>query len=127
MTTQLVQEAAPALGVTVPPPIVAAGQAERYRAAVAALEEAHATLGADARARIVLANGHNVRALLRMDARELIELSRLRNDRHAQWEIRDLSIALVERVRAVHPAIARACGGRDAFKAGRVQVALPAD
>ena len=84
-------------------------------------------LRGDARARIVLANGHNVRALLRLDARELIELSRLRNDRHAQWEIRDLSIALVERVRAVHPAIARACGGRDAFKAGRVQVALPAD
>lgn len=127
MTTQLVQEAAPALGVTVPPLLVAAGQAERYHAAIAALEEAYIALGADARARILLANGHAVRALLRLDARELIELSRLRTDHHAQWEIRDLSRALVEQVRAVHPAIARACGGRDAFKAGRLQLALPAD
>jgi len=30
-------------------------------------------------------------------------------------------------VRAVYPAIARACGGRDAFKAGRLNLALPAD
>ena len=110
-----------------PPLIAEAGLAEPYLEAVHALEETYTALGGDERARIMLANGHNVRALLRLDARELIELSRLRNDHHAQWEIRDLSIELVERVRAVHPLIARACGGRDAFKAGRISIAMPAD
>jgi thymidylate synthase ThyX len=127
MSTILVHEAAPALGVTVPPPVVAAGLEDAYWAGIQALEAAYAALGGDERARIVLANGHNQRVVLRLDARELIELSRLRNDRHAQWEIRDLSIALVERVRAVHPLIARACGGRDAFKAGHIPLAMPAD
>lgn len=127
MATLLVQEAAPTLGVTVPPLLAGAGLTELYLEALTALEETFAALGGDERARIMLANGHNVRALLRLDARELIEFSRLRNDHHAQWEIRDLSVALVERVRAVHPTIARACGGRDAFKAGHIPVALSGD
>jgi len=69
-----------------------------------------------------LGNGHNRRTLLSLNARELIELSRLRADKHAQWDVRDRTAAVVALVDTVHPGIAWACGGRDAFKAGALPV-----
>jgi hypothetical protein len=131
MTSQVVQARDGRLGYTVPPLIEAAGAgpAGLYHEAMAVLDEAYAALcplvGAR-RAGIILGNGHNVRVLLHLNARELIELSRLRADAHAQWDIRDVATAMVEAVGAIHPAIAAGCGGRDAFKAGRLSIAAGA-
>ena len=89
---------------------------------MAMLEDAFARLGGDARAAIILGNGHNRRTLLHLNARELIELSRLRMDRHAQWDVRDRVAAIMALIATVHPNVAWACGGRDAFKTGQLVI-----
>jgi flavin-dependent thymidylate synthase len=122
LSTQLAQPRTTALGYTVPPLVEAAGCLDLYREGMAVLEDAFAALGGDERASIILGNGHNRRTLLSLNARELIELSRLRADKHAQWDVRDRTAAIVALVDIVHPGIAWACGGRDAFKAGVLSV-----
>jgi thymidylate synthase ThyX len=89
---------------------------------MARLEDAFDRLGGDERASIILGNGHNRRTLLHLNARELVELSRLRADKHAQWDVRDRTAAIVALIDTVHPGVAWACGGRDAFKAGALPV-----
>ncbi len=122
MATQLAQPRSAALGYTTPPLVEEAGCLDLYREGMAVLEDAFDRLGGDERASIILGNGHNRRTLLHLDARELIELSRLRVDKHAQWDVRDRAAAIVALVDTVHPGIAWACGGRDAFKDGALPV-----
>jgi flavin-dependent thymidylate synthase len=122
MSTQLAQPRTAALGYTVPPLVDEAGCLALYREGMAVLEDAFARLGGDERASIVLGNGHNRRTLLHLNARELIELSRLRLDTHAQWDVRDRVAAIVALIETVHPNVAWACGGRDAFKTGSLPV-----
>jgi thymidylate synthase ThyX len=111
-----------AQGYTVPPLVEEAGCLALYREGMAVLEDAFARLGGDERASIILGNGHNRRTLLHLNARELIELSRLRMDRHAQWDVRDRVAAIVALIETVHPTVAWACGGRDAFKTGQLVI-----
>jgi thymidylate synthase ThyX len=122
MSTQLAQPRTAALGYAVPPLVDEAGCLAPYREGMAVLEDAFARLGGDERASIVLGNGHNRRTLLHLNAREVIELSRLRMDKHAQWDVRDRVAAIVALIEAVHPNVAWACGGRDAFKTGQLAI-----
>lgn len=122
MSTQLAQPRSGALGYTVPPLVEQAGCLGLYQEGMSVLEDAFDKLGGDERAGIMLGNGHNRRTLLHLNAREVIELSRLRADKHAQWDVRERANAIVALIAAVHPTIAWACGGRDAFKAGLLPV-----
>lgn len=122
MSTQLAQPRTTALGYTVPPLVEQAGCLAEYREGMALLEDAFDRLGGDERASIVLGNGHNRRTLLHLNAREVVELSRLRADQHAQWDVRERTAAIVSLIGSVHPNIAWACGGRDAFKRGELPV-----
>lgn len=123
MSTQLAQRRTPDLGYTVPPLVEQAGVAQLYHDGMARLEDAYSALGGDERASIILGNGHNRRTLLHLNARALVELSRLRADMHAQWEVRDHTVEIVKQIGAMHPSVAWACGGRDAFKEGLLPVA----
>ena len=122
MTTQVAQPRTVALGYTVPPLVEQAGCLALYREGMAVLEDAYDRLGGDERAGIILGNGHNRRTLLHLNAREVVELSRLRTDKHAQWDVRERTAAIVALIGGVHPTIAWACGGRDQFKAGNLPV-----
>ena len=122
MKTEISQAHSPAHGSTLPPLIRNAGFADHYRRTLDYLEETYTGLGADQRAEIALANGHNLRILVDLNAREVVEMSRIRSDRHAQWDIRNVSDAIVEAVTRVHPHIGLACGGRDTFKDGTAAV-----
>ncbi len=122
MKTDISQAHSPVHGRTLPPLVRNAGFADEYRRALDALEEAYQALGAGRRAEILLANGHNLRILADLNAREIVEMSRIRSDRHAQWDIRNVSDAIVSAVQRVHPHVGVACGGRDAFKDGTAEV-----
>ncbi|MYB76897.1 MAG: FAD-dependent thymidylate synthase [Chloroflexi bacterium] len=122
MKTEVSQAHSPAHGRTLPPLVRNAGFADDYKRTLDLLEGTFHALGADQRAEIVLANGHNLRILADLNAREVVEMSRIRSDRHAQWDIRNVSDAIVAAVKRVHPHVGLACGGRDSFKDGTAAV-----
>ena len=122
MKTEISQSHSPTHGRTLPPLIRNAGFADEYNRTLDLLEETYHALGADKRAEIVLANGHNLRILAELNAREVVEISRIRSDRHAQWDIRNISDAIAAAVSRVHPHVGLACGGRDSFKDGTAAV-----
>jgi len=126
MTTQTAQDRPVDLSYEIPPMIEEAGLTSIYRTGMGVLEDAYADLirvmGRDERtARLagrILGNGHRRRTMLHINAREAIELTRLRADKHAQWEVRRVADALHALISDVHPIIGLACGGRDVFKSG---------
>jgi len=63
----------------------------------------------------VLTNAHRKRVLLSINARELYHISRLREDDHAQWEIRDKTGKMVALAKKVMPLTLIATGGKDKY------------
>ena len=122
MKTEVSQAHSPAHGRTLPPLVRNAGFSDLYHHTLDLLEETYNALGGNARAEILLANGHNLRILADLNAREVVEFSRIRSDRYAQWDIRNVSDAIVAAVTRVHPHVGLACGGRDTFKDGTAAV-----
>jgi thymidylate synthase ThyX len=114
MATIMPQAYDKSLGCTVPETIVKAKLEDKFALVREQTEKVHASLleraGADV-AEYVLMQAHRRRVLVKMNARELYAFSRLREDSHAQWEIRDTAKALIKDARRVMPmTLAMACG-----------------
>jgi hypothetical protein len=107
----------PALGVTVPPSIEEIGAEGEFRAMVDRTNEAHAALekSAGPAADYVLTNAHRRRALLKVNARELYHISRLREDASAQWEIREVAADMSRLAKRAMPLTCLLLGGKDAY------------
>jgi thymidylate synthase ThyX len=60
--------------------------------------------------------------LLTVNARELYHLVRLREDAHAQWDIRELSARMSKYARAVMPLTMLLLSGKDSYPALYQQV-----
>lgn len=54
-----------------------------------------------------------------MNAREMYHFSRLREDQHAQWDIRQLAHRMLERAREKLPLTLMLACGKDVFEARR--------
>jgi len=54
---------------------------------------------------------------MKLSARELYHLARLRADQHAQWDIRDLSGKMLKEARKVMPQTLMMACGKDGFAA----------
>jgi flavin-dependent thymidylate synthase len=117
MATLTQQRYDPALGVTVPPSIREIGAEGEFRAIVARTDEAHAVLekAAGPAADYVLTNAHRRRALLKLNARELYHISRLREDASAQWEIRDAAARMSRLAKKALPLTSLLVGGKDGY------------
>jgi len=123
MSTQLWGPYDPGLGVTVPPEVESVGRkdqllglAERTAEGWAELRRSLAERGAVVEAAdYVLTNAHRRRVSLGMNLRELYHFSRLREDVHAQWAIRDLAARMSALVRRAAPVTAGLLGGKDAY------------
>ncbi len=63
----------------------------------------------------ILTNAHRRRVLMRFNARELYHISRLREDTHAQWDIRNVSRAMVGAAKKVMPLTLALAGGKDKY------------
>jgi len=66
-------------------------------------------------AQYVLTNAHRRRALLGVNARELYHISRLREDEHAQWDIRDVSAEMSKLAKKKMPLTMMLIGGKDRY------------
>jgi flavin-dependent thymidylate synthase len=124
MATITVQDYDPALGVTIPPSIAAVGMEAPFREICARTEETWTQIRRDApaAAAYILTNAHRRRVMIRVSARELYHLARVRADRHAQWDIREMAARMVEQGREVMPITLMLAAGKDGFDALYAQI-----
>ena len=117
MATLTVQPYDPGLGVTVPPSVAEIGAEAEFMEVIAGTEEAHARLrkAVGGAADYILTNAHRRRALLKVNARELYHISRLREDATAQWDIRRLAREMSALARKAMPLTCLLLGGKDAY------------
>lgn len=117
MATLLCQDYDPKLGVRVPPAIAEIGREKRFLEITEKAAEVFAKVQAKepAAAAYALTNAHRKRVLLKVNARELYHLSRLREDVHAQWDIRQLSAQMSDLARQALPLTCNLLGGKDRY------------
>ncbi len=121
MATITCQRYDPALGITIPPAVREAGMEERFRKVLFRTEELYQKLERDApgAGAYVLTNAHQKRVLMKLNARELYHIARLRMDRHAQWDIRETVEKMVNLGRRAMPLTLMLASGKDDFAALR--------
>jgi flavin-dependent thymidylate synthase len=119
MATLTVQDYDPALGITIPPAVLAIGMEKPFREICARTEDTWEKIrrAAPAAAAYVLTNAHRRRVALRVNARELYHLARVRADRHAQWDIRETAMQMVAEGRKAMPLALLLAAGKDSFDA----------
>ena len=119
MAAVTVQDYDPALGVTVPPAIREVGLEKPFREICSRTEETWERIrrAAPAAAPYVLTNAHRRRVAMRVSARELYHLARVRADGHAQWDIRETAEQMVAKGREAMPLTLLLAAGKDRFDA----------
>jgi flavin-dependent thymidylate synthase len=117
MATITCQEYDPSLGVTIPPSIGAVGMEERFLETISRTEAAYRRIRevSPVAAPYLLTNAHRKRVAIRVNARELYHISRLREDRHAQWDIRETAERMVRLGKKSMPLALMLAAGKDAF------------
>lgn len=117
MATLLAGDYAPELGFTLPASILDAGLGKEFRAIIEATDDAHRRLRetSGAAADYVLTNAHRRRVLMKMNLREAYHFVRLRDDAHAQWDIRELAHGLAAQVKRLMPLTAMMLCGKSRF------------
>ncbi|MFH1347366.1 MAG: FAD-dependent thymidylate synthase [Candidatus Margulisiibacteriota bacterium] len=107
----------PALGVTIPEPIKKAGLDKKFNRLVNVTNKVFEKITAKdpLAAQYVLTNAHRKRVLIKVNARELYHMSRLREDKHAQWDIQDITSQMTALARKVMPLTTMFIGGKDAY------------
>lgn len=103
----------PALGVTTPASVKGKEFSDLIKETDALYEKMVKQF--PAAAQYILTGAHRRRVLLTLNARELYHVSRLREDAHAQWDIRELSAAMVKLAKEVMPLTLSLIGGKDRF------------
>jgi flavin-dependent thymidylate synthase len=122
MATLITQAYDPGLGITIPPAIEAAGLSSEFRRYTNRAVEEYESLQrllpvkSQAAAQYCLTNAHRRRVIFQLSARELIHLSRLRMDSHAQWDIRELAGQMVALARDKSPLLTLLAAGKDTFE-----------
>jgi flavin-dependent thymidylate synthase len=127
MATLSGQEYDPVLGVTIPPAITEIGMDQRFLATVEQTEDAYKRIKDKApfAAGYVLTNAHRKRVAMKMNARELYHISRLREDVHAQWDIRQTATRMVRLGKQVMPLTLMLATGKDNFDRQRAHAFPP--
>ena len=117
MATLTAQKYNPELGVTVPASIEEIGCKEEF---MDMMEETNFTYSVlkeniDQGAEYVLTNAHRRRVLLKINARELYHISRLREDVTAQWDIRRTAGEMSRLAKEVMPLTCLLIGGKNVY------------
>ncbi|NIM90792.1 MAG: thymidylate synthase (FAD) [Candidatus Aminicenantes bacterium] len=117
MATLTSQRYNPGLGVTVPPSIEEIGAREDFMRMVERTNDVYSRLKREVgqAADYVLMNAHRRRILLKVNARELYHISRLREDSSAQWEIRSIAKRMSDLASEVMPLTFLLLGGKDVY------------
>ena len=119
MATVICQEYDPELGVTIPHAVREIGMDRPFLDTVRQTEDAYFRLkeAAPSAAGYILTNAHRKRITMKVNARELYHISRLREDGHAQWDIRETAARMVRLGKKVMPLTLMLATGKDTFAA----------
>ncbi|MFC1568543.1 FAD-dependent thymidylate synthase [Candidatus Margulisiibacteriota bacterium] len=119
MASIISQNYDPDLGVTIPNAIVLKGLNKKFKRIVNITNKTFVKIHEKLplAATYVLTNAHCKRALIKVNARELYHISRLREDKHAQWDIQRISARMTELARAKMPLTMMFIGGKDSYSA----------
>lgn len=117
MASIIYQEYDPRLGITIPGSISDVGMAEEFRQVIAQTEEVYDKINKKLPlvSKYILTNAHRKRVLLRVNARELYHISRLREDESAQWDIRRITHKMMDLAKKVMPLSCLFIGGKDRY------------
>jgi len=117
MTTISSQPYDPGLGVTVPESVEETGMRPYFEEIVEKTNELYGEIKKEipAAAPYILTNSHRKRVLVRLNARELYHISRLREDAHAQWDIQNISRDMTRLAKKVMPFTFSLIGGKDRY------------
>jgi thymidylate synthase ThyX len=119
MATIIAQDYDPGLGVTIPPAVCAIGEQKQFREIMSRTQDTYEQIKKKAplAAPYILTNAHRKRVLMKVNARELYHLARLRSDEHAQWDIRKLSDEMLQAAKKIMPLTLMLACGKDSFAA----------
>lgn len=117
MATITCQDYNPDLGVTMPPAIAEIGMEKPFREIITATEAIYKKIidVVPIAAPYVLTNAHRKRVAVKVNARELYHIARLRADSHAQWDIRETAERMLVLGRKVMPLTLMMAVGKDAY------------
>ncbi len=119
MATVSCQEYDPDLGVTIPHAVREIGMDRQFLDMVRQTEDAYSRFKevTPLAAGYILTNAHRKRIAMKVNARELYHISRLREDIHAQWDIRETAARMVRLGKKVMPLTLMLATGKDNFAA----------
>lgn len=117
MATLTVQDYDPELGVVIPDSIFEAGLDKEFKEIINKTNQVYKNIYAEfpLAAPYILTNAHKRRVLMKVNARELYHISRLREDEHAQWEIRKKTAKMCEQAKRAMPLTMTFIGAKDEF------------
>lgn len=117
MATLIPQPYDTSLGLSIPRSVRKAKAVKLFRQYVSKTERLHRRLAGKigAAAEYALTNAHRRRVIIDMNLREMYHFSRLRSDRSAQWEIREISDRMCNIVCERFPAGSILLCGKDRF------------
>jgi flavin-dependent thymidylate synthase len=117
MSTIIAQDYYPQLRVTTPPSIKEIDQQKNFKEIMRHTQKAYEQIKkkAPSAAAYVLTNAHRKRVLIKLNARELYHLARMRADKHAQWDIRNLTQKMLKQAKKVMPLTLMMACGKDNF------------
>ena len=118
LMTLLAQDYDPSLGITIPPSIKAIGAEDELLDVCRRSEELYFEfLPKYSKAAVYcLTNAHRRRVLIAANPRELYHFSRLREDEHAQWDIKNTAGNMMNLAKKVAPLSFMLSGGKDQFE-----------
>jgi flavin-dependent thymidylate synthase len=117
MATITSQDYDPALGVTIPPAVSEIGMDKAFMEIITRTERTFDQLkkASPPAAGYILTNAHRKRVSMKINARELYHIARLRADEHAQWDIRETAEQMVKRGKKAIPLTLMMATGKDSF------------
>lgn len=119
MITLAAQPYDPVLGITVPASVEELRETTRFREMTHRSQDLYDRIRPHSplAAQYALTNAHQRRVLVSVNARELYHLTRLREDKSAQWDIRDKTRKMVELAKHIMPLTLLLTGGKDQYPA----------
>jgi flavin-dependent thymidylate synthase len=117
LATLIAGDYLPELGNTIPDTITAAGLGNEFQEIIKRTNSAYLKIKEKhgPAADYVLTNSHCRSVLMKMNLREIYHFVRLRDDEHAQWDIRRLAHQLAERIKVLMPFSAMMLCGKSDF------------